>query len=128
MGASDPILGAPLTIALPPADPLVGDRPGSRLVVVHYRTSPTAAAVQWLSPQQTSSGQPFLFTQGEAILDAHVDPDAGQPGNPPDLRGAHHGPVGPHGRHERRGRRRAGRLRPDPHLLRTAWTSRSRRT
>ena len=80
VGPSDPILGAPLTVALPPADPLVGDRPGSRLVVVHYRTAPTAAAVQWLGPAQTTSGQPFLFTQGEAILTRTWVPTQDSPG------------------------------------------------
>src|SRR5690606_36650770 len=40
-GPDDPILGRPLTVMLPDD----GDR-----VVVHYRTSPEAAAVQWLGP------------------------------------------------------------------------------
>ena len=79
-GATDPILGAPLTIDLPPADPLVGDRPGSRLVVVHYATAPDAAAVQWLAPAQTSSGRPFLFTQGQAILTRTWIPTQDSPG------------------------------------------------
>ncbi len=80
LGAADPILGAPLTVTLPPADPLVGDTPGQRLVVVHYRTAPTAAAVQWLSPAQTASGQPFMFTQGEAILTRSWIPTQDSPG------------------------------------------------
>ncbi len=70
MGASDPMLGAPLTVALP-----AGDR-----IVVHYRTSPTAAAVQWLAPSQTSSGKPFLFTQGQAILTRTWVPTQDSPG------------------------------------------------
>ena len=80
VGASDPLLGAPLTVALPPADPLVGDMPGSRLVVVHYATTPAAAAVQWLTPAQTSSGKPFMFTQGQAILTRTWIPTQDSPG------------------------------------------------
>lgn len=79
-GATDPTLGAPLTVALPPADDAVGDVPGSRLVVVHYRTAPDAAAVQWLTPEQTSSGRPFLFTQGQAILTRTWIPTQDSPG------------------------------------------------
>ena len=39
------------------------------LITIHYSTSPEAAALQWLSPQQTAGKkQPFLFTQSQAIL------------------------------------------------------------
>ena len=58
----DPIryLGRPLTIAIG-AD--------TRSVSIDYSTSPDAAAVQWLSPEQTAGGKhPFLFTQSQAIL------------------------------------------------------------
>lgn len=38
-------------------------------VTIWYSTSPDAAAVQWLNPQQTAGKQhPFLFTQSQAIL------------------------------------------------------------
>jgi len=38
-------------------------------VVVEYSTTPAAAAVQWLSPEQTTDKKhPFLFTQSQAIL------------------------------------------------------------
>ena len=41
----------------------------TRTVTIAYRTSPAAAAMQWLGPEQTSGGVlPFLFTQGQAIL------------------------------------------------------------
>ncbi len=72
MGAADPILGSPLTVTLPRAS----DR-----IVVHYRTSPDAAAIQWLTPAQTSDGrQPFLFTQGQAILTRTWVPTQDSPG------------------------------------------------
>lgn len=59
LGAPDKILGAPLTIQLPPA----ADR-----VRIHYSSSPTAAALQWLTPAQTAGKKhPFLFSQSEAI-------------------------------------------------------------
>lgn len=53
-------LGQPLTITITPTT----DR-----VHVYYRTSPYAAALQWLQPEQTAGGRhPFLFTQSQAIL------------------------------------------------------------
>jgi aminopeptidase N len=37
-------------------------------VRIHYRTSPDAAALQWLTPQQTMSGKyPFMFSQNQPI-------------------------------------------------------------
>ena len=53
-------LGQALVIALPAS----GDR-----VVVEYRTSPDAAALQWLTPAQTAGRiHPYLYSQGQAIL------------------------------------------------------------
>lgn len=53
-------LGRSLTIAIEPA---------TRSVKIEYASSPEAAAVQWLSPEQTAGGtRPFLFTQSQAIL------------------------------------------------------------
>jgi aminopeptidase N len=72
IGPSKEFLGAPLAIALPPA----GDT-----VVIEYQTSPSAAAVQWLSAEQTAGGKmPFLFTQGEAILTRTWVPTQDGPG------------------------------------------------
>ena len=59
MGASDPILGSPLSIKLAPAD---------MQVRVNYQSSPAASGLQWLTPAQTSGKkQPFLFSQNEPI-------------------------------------------------------------
>ncbi len=72
IGAAKEVLGAPLAIALPPT----GDT-----VVIEYQTSPNAAAVQWLSAEQTAGGKlPFLFTQGEAILTRTWVPTQDGPG------------------------------------------------
>jgi aminopeptidase N len=72
LGPADPILGQPLSVALPDE----GDR-----LVVHYRTAPDAAAIQWLSPAQTSGGRlPYLFTQGQAILTRTWIPTQDSPG------------------------------------------------
>ena len=38
-------------------------------VTIFYKTQPSSEAIQWLNPQQTAGKeQPFLFTQGEAVL------------------------------------------------------------
>ncbi|MES2298716.1 MAG: M1 family metallopeptidase [Pseudomonadota bacterium] len=56
---SDPEKGRALHIAL---------RAQSTKVRVYYRTAPTAAALQWLTPAQTLSGaRPFMFSQSESI-------------------------------------------------------------
>ncbi len=53
-------LGCPLTISL---------TPDAKSIHIYYNTSPNAAALQWLSPQQTADKKhPFLFTQSQAIL------------------------------------------------------------
>ena len=44
----------------------LGGQPGK--VRIHYRTAPTASALQWLTPMQTMSGKrPFMFSQSESI-------------------------------------------------------------
>jgi leukotriene-A4 hydrolase len=44
-------------------------KPETKKVIITYSTSPNAAALQWLSPEQTAGGKtPFLFTQSQAIL------------------------------------------------------------
>lgn len=59
-GPSDSVLGEPLEINI---------LNETRTIAVHYRTSPQAEALQWLSPQQTASKRfPFMFTQSQAIL------------------------------------------------------------
>ena len=60
MGAAVKYMGQSLTIPINPA---------TKSVTIRYATSPDAAAVQWLDPQQTAGGaHPFLFTQSQAIL------------------------------------------------------------
>ncbi|TGE24154.1 M1 family peptidase [Hymenobacter aquaticus] len=60
LGADDPVLGQALRITV---------RPDTTVVCIRYTTSPTAAALQWLAPEQTAGReQPFLFTQSQAIL------------------------------------------------------------
>jgi leukotriene-A4 hydrolase len=72
LGDKDPILGQPLTVELP------GD---TRDIVVAYRTSPDAAALQWLAPSQTAGKkQPYLYSQGQAILTRTWIPTQDSPG------------------------------------------------
>ena len=65
----------PTTFELKPVTPFLGSelivaiKPETKKVNIFYTTSPNAAALQWLNPQQTAGGkQFFLFTQSQAIL------------------------------------------------------------
>jgi leukotriene-A4 hydrolase len=76
VGADDPILGQPLVVRLHEAPNTPADT-----IVIAYRTSPNAAALQWLEPGQTAGGaMPFLFTQGQAILTRTWVPTQDSPG------------------------------------------------
>jgi len=72
LGDADPVKGRPLTVKL-------DDRQGP--VVVSYTTRPSAGALQWLAPEQTAGKQqPYLFSQGEAILTRTWIPTQDSPG------------------------------------------------
>lgn len=72
VGTSQQHLGAPLAVALPTA---------GNVIVIEYETSPEAAAVQWLTPEQTAGKKlPFMFTQGQAILTRTWIPTQDGPG------------------------------------------------
>ena len=72
VGAADANLGAPLAIAL---------RPDTKRLVIRYKSAPDADALQWLSPQQTAGKQrPYLFSQGQAILNRTWIPTQDSPG------------------------------------------------
>lgn len=59
-GKPDPLLGTKLEVVLPP---------GAKQVRVHYRTSPQAGGLQWLTPEQTAGKKhPYLFSQSQPIL------------------------------------------------------------
>ncbi len=79
--------GAPLRHDLGPEDKFLGralriDLPADRrTVVIKYRTSPQASALQWLGPSQTAGGKhPYLFSQGESILTRSWIPTQDSPG------------------------------------------------
>ena len=60
LGEDKGVMGRSLSIGLPD---------GVSRISIRYATSPGAAALQWLTPQQTTDKQhPFLFTQSQAIL------------------------------------------------------------
>ena len=70
-GAADEFLGQPLKVELD----------GAKRVVIAYQSRPDAAALQWLSPEQTAGGEtPFLFSQGQAILNRTWIPTQDSPG------------------------------------------------
>ena len=79
--------GADLAFAIAPADPILGSALTVTLpeesgpIVVTYRTSPKAAALQWLTPEQTAGkALPYLFSQGQAILTRTWIPTQDSPG------------------------------------------------
>ncbi|WP_035478733.1 M1 family metallopeptidase [Gelidibacter mesophilus] len=60
LGANDKLLGQPLTITI--------DK-NTKKIAITYKTTKDTEALQWLKPQQTADKtNPFLFTQGQAIL------------------------------------------------------------
>ena len=70
-GDADPVLGSPLTVTLN----------GAKRIVITYQSAPEAAALQWLSPEQTAGKRyPFLFSQGEPILNRTWIPTQDSPG------------------------------------------------
>ena len=72
VGAKDAVLGSPLAIAL---------RPDTRRIAIRYKSAPEAEALQWLTPDQTAGKQrPYLFSQGQAILNRTWIPTQDSPG------------------------------------------------
>ncbi len=56
LGADHDHLGQPLVIVLPT---------GVEALRIDYASRPEAFGLQWLDPQQTSSGRPFMFSQSQ---------------------------------------------------------------
>lgn len=68
--------GEPLTVQLPAAPAT-----GARKIVITYKSAPEAEALQWLAPEQTAGGKhPYLFSQGQAILNRSWIPTQDSPG------------------------------------------------
>lgn len=68
--------GEPITIQL-------GESTGPALdqVVIAYASGPEAEALQWLDPEQTAGGRyPYVFSQGQAILNRSWIPTQDSPG------------------------------------------------
>ncbi len=71
VGAADTYKGAPLTVEIG----------ASRRIMIHYRSSPDASALQWLAPQLTAGkSKPYLFSQGESINNRSWIPTQDSPG------------------------------------------------
>ena len=72
LGQAHETIGAPLAIAL---------RPDTERLVIRYKSAPDAEALQWLAPEQTAGkARPFLFSQGQAILNRSWIPTQDSPG------------------------------------------------
>ncbi|MBL8530745.1 MAG: M1 family metallopeptidase [Hyphomonadaceae bacterium] len=71
IGAHDTRKGAPLTIAI---------TPGVHTIRIVYESGENAGALQWLAPAQTASAKPFLFSQGQSILNRSWIPLQDTPG------------------------------------------------
>jgi aminopeptidase N len=76
-----------LEYELAPAEPVIGSRlrvhmvDGDRSVAITYLASPTASALQWLTPEQTMGKRhSFLFSQGECIHTRSFLPCQDSPG------------------------------------------------
>ncbi len=71
LGAGDEARGRPLTVR-------IGD---ARQLRIRYRSAPDAEALQWLTPDQTAGKRhPYLFSQGQAILNRSWIPTQDSPG------------------------------------------------
>lgn len=72
LGDDDAILGQALSIQI---------KSETKKIAIHYTTSKTATALQWLNPTQTAGKKyPFLFTQSQAILARSWIPTQDSPG------------------------------------------------
>ncbi len=72
LGEKDQYKGQPLIVHL---------KGNEKTVTVHYATSKSARALQWLNPEQTAQKEkPFLFTQSQAILARSWIPCQDSPG------------------------------------------------
>ena len=78
LGESVAEKGAPLTISFAETDGAVTT---PERILITYASAPDAEALQWLAPEQTAGKkQPFLFSQGQAILNRSWIPTQDSPG------------------------------------------------
>ena len=78
VGAAEADDGSAVTIGL---NPPAGAGQTMRHIVITYRSAPGAAALQWLSPEQTAGGRhPYLLSQGQPTLNRTWIPTQDSPG------------------------------------------------
>ncbi len=74
LGENDAEKGQPLTIQF-------GDGAAPARIAIRYASGADAEALQWLTPEQTAGGRhPYLFSQGQAILNRTWIPTQDSPG------------------------------------------------
>ena len=72
LGEAEGSRGAPLAIAL---------KPDTKRIAIKYTSAPDSESLQWLTPEQTAGKRhPYLFSQGQAILNRSWIPTQDSPG------------------------------------------------
>jgi len=78
LGPVDELRGRALTVQLPSAP---AGEAAARRIAIRYKSATNAEALQWLTPAQTAGGNhPYLFSQGQAILNRSWIPTQDSPG------------------------------------------------
>lgn len=73
IGTHDDVHGAPLYVAI---------NNDTKIVNIHYKTTDKSDALDWLAPELTAGGkEPYLYTQGQAILTRTWIPTQDSPKN-----------------------------------------------
>ena len=102
-------------------------QPDTERLVIRYKSAPDAEALQWLTPEQTAGKRhPYLFSQGQAILNRSWIPTQDSPGIRQSWEATIRVPAAADRGDERAARRRAADPGRRDGSSPSRWTSRSR--